>query len=110
MVKKMNRMGIGVCLAGLTLAVSSIALADGRGEEGHCSGEHQAKSAEERAVGRFQKADKNNDGFVTHDEVGDKRWEHIKIADTNNDGKVSKAEMAQAFRDGKLGRHGRKPA
>jgi Ca2+-binding EF-hand superfamily protein len=53
---------------------------------------------------RFQKADKNNDGFLTQAEVGAQRWERIKVADANNDGKVSKDEMTQAFKAGKLGR------
>lgn len=110
---KKNRMGLGVALIGFTLAASSVAFAqDGRGER-RCSGEHSAKTPEERAqhaAARFQKADKNNDGFLTKDEVGDKRWERIKVADTNNDGKVSKAEMEQAHKDGKLGHRGQKPA
>ena len=56
---------------------------------------------------RFQKADKNNDGFLTQAEVGAERWDRIKVADANNDGKVSKDEMKQAFKAGKLGRmHG----
>jgi hypothetical protein len=106
---KMNRIGLGVALMGLTLAASSVAFAE-QGGERRCSGEHQAKTPEERAqraAERFQKADKNNDGFLTADEVGEKRWEHIKVADANNDNKVSKAEMEQAFKDGKLG-HGHK--
>jgi len=60
---------------------------------------------------RFQKADKNNDGFLTQAEVGTQRWERIKVADVNNDAKVSKDEMTQAFKAGKLGsRHGHKSA
>jgi len=106
---KMNRMSLGIALVGLTLAASSVAFADG-GKE-HCSGEHAAKTPEEkaqRAAERFQKADTNKDGFLTKDEVGDQRWQHIQVADTNNDGKVSLAEMQQAFKDGKLGHHGQK--
>src|SRR5206468_10354834 len=106
---KMNRIGIGVALMGLALGSTSVAFAEGRGGERRCSGEHQAKTPEEhaqRAAERFQKADKNNDGFLTADEVGEKRWEHIKVADANNDGKVSLAEMEQAFKDGKLGHRG----
>jgi len=110
---KMNRMGLGVALVGLALAASSVAFAHD-GADGKCQGgDHTAMTPEqkaERAAERFQKADKNNDGFLTQDEVGDKRWEHIKVADTNNDGKVSLAEMQQAFKDGKLGHHGHKPA
>jgi hypothetical protein len=61
--------------------------------------------------GRFERADKNSDGYLTEDEVGAKRWERLKVADVNNDKKVSKAEIAQAFKDGKLGkRHGQKRA
>src|SRR5258708_6608766 len=110
---RMNRMGLGVALVGLALAASSVALAQG-GEERRCSGgEHAAMTPEQKAqhaAERFQKADKNNDGFLTKDEVGDERWEHIKVADTNNDGKVSLAEMQQAHKDGKLGHRGHKPA
>ncbi len=110
---KMNRMGLGVALVGLTLAASSVAFAHGGGERQCSGGEHSAMTPEQkaqRATERFQKADKNNDGFLTKDEVGDKRWEHIKVADTNNDGKVSLAEMQQAHKDGKLGHHEHKPA
>jgi Ca2+-binding EF-hand superfamily protein len=53
---------------------------------------------------RFEQADKNNDGYLTQSEVGAQRWERIKVADTNNDAKVSKDEMTQAFKAGKLGR------
>jgi len=54
----------------------------------------------------------SSDGFITKDEAGDKRWEHIKVADLNNDGKISQAEMKQAHDEGKLGRgpRGQKPA
>jgi hypothetical protein len=105
----MKRIGLGVALVGLTLAASSMALAHGR--EGRCDGDRAGKTPEERAqhaAERFQRADKNNDGFLTPDEVGEKRWERIKVADTNNDGKVSKAELEQAHKDGKLGHHGKK--
>ena len=110
---KMNRTSLGVALVGVTLAASSVAFAQGGGSERRCSGEHSAKTPEERAqhaAERFQKADKNNDGFLTKDEVGDERWERIKVADVNNDTKVSKAEMEQAHKDGKLGHRGKKPA
>jgi hypothetical protein len=54
----------------------------------------------------FKKADKNSDGFLTKDEVGEKRWSRIQVADANKDGKVSQPEMQQAHKDGKLG-HGK---
>ena len=109
---KMNRMGLGVALVGLTLGVTSVAFAQG-GERRCEGGGHSAMTPEEkaqRAAERFKKADKNNDGFLTKDEVGDERWEHIKVADANSDGKISLAEMEQAHKDGKLGHHGHKPA
>jgi Ca2+-binding EF-hand superfamily protein len=109
---KLNRTGLGIALVGLTLAASTVAFAEGNGKEG-CSGEHSQMTPEQRAqraAERFQKADKNNDGFLTADEVGAERWEHMKVADTNNDGKISKAELEQAHKDGKLGHHhGDKP-
>jgi hypothetical protein len=58
---------------------------DGKGQQGH-----------------FRKGDKNGDGFLTKDEVGDKRWSRIQVADANKDGKVSQAELQQARKDGKL--------
>ena len=103
---KMKRMGFGVALVGLSLAGASVALAHGgAGCEGKTPEERAQHAAE-----RFQRADKNNDGFLTADEVGDKRWERIKVADANSDGKVSKAEIDQARKDGKLGPHGKKSA
>ena len=98
---KMNRMGLCAALVGVALAGTSVAFA-------HGSNQQQAKTPEERAkeaTQRFQKADKNKDGFLTHDEVGTKRWEKIKAADTNGDGKVSLAELEQARKDGKVAPH-----
>ena len=51
---------------------------------------------------RFTKQDKNADGFLTKDEVGEKRWTHVVVADANNDGKLSEDELIAARRDGKL--------
>lgn len=108
---KMNRMGLGIALVGLSLGVASVAFAEGGERRCEGGGNHTAMTPEQKAqkaAERFQKADKNNDGFLTQDEVGDRRWEHIKVADANNDGKISLAEMQQAFKDGKLGHHGQK--
>ena len=110
---KMNRMGLGMALVGLSLGVASVAFAQGGERKCEGGGNHTAMTPEQKAqkgAERFQKADKNNDGFLTQDEVGDRRWEHIKVADANNDGKITLAEMQQAFKDGKLGHHGHKPA
>ena len=92
-----------VAFAGMVLGGTSLALAS-PGAHKNCSGEHKDGAA------RFQKADKNSDGFITKDEAGAERWERIKVADVNNDGKISQAEMKQAHDEGKLGHHGKKPA
>jgi hypothetical protein len=101
-----KRWVLGSLLVGLSVAVSTVTLAHGRaGCEGK-SPEERAKHAAER----FQRADKNNDGFLTRDEVGDKRWERIKVADSNGDGKVTEAEIDKARSEGKLGPRGKKSA
>jgi hypothetical protein len=114
---KTKRVGLGVALLGLVIGGASLASAHGMqagdtdGARPQCSGDHANKTDAERqqsAAERFQKADKNGDGFLTADEVGPKRWEHIKVADTNNDQKVSQAELEQAFKDGKIGHHDHK--
>jgi len=96
----MHRMGLGAAAVGVALAGSSLALAHGANQSTKTS-EARAKQADMR----FQKADKNKDGFLTRDEVGAKHWETMKAADTNKDGKVSKAELEQAAKDGKLAAH-----
>ena len=109
------RVALGISALALVGLMSSLALADAapgaNQARPQCSGEHgDKKSAAERAqhaAERFKKADKNSDGFLTQDEVGDKRWAHIQVADANKDGKVSQAELQQAHADGKLG-HGKR--
>jgi hypothetical protein len=92
----MKRFSIAFLFATAGFATSALALAEPAGRcEGH-HGEGKTKGA------HFKKADKNGDGFLTKAEVGDKRWERIKVADANKDGKVSKPEMQQARKDGKL--------
>ena len=108
------RLVLGISILALAGFVSSLALADAAPQGGaalpQCSGEHGGKhSAGDRAqhaAERFKKADKNGDGFLTQDEVGEKRWAHIQVADANKDGKISLAELQQAHADGKLG-HGK---
>jgi Ca2+-binding EF-hand superfamily protein len=51
---------------------------------------------------RFTEDDKNHDGFLVQSEVP-RRWEHLKVADANNDSKVSLAELKTAFESGKMG-------
>ena len=103
---------VAACVSSLALAETPSAGGDARPQ---CSGEHgKNQSAGDRkahAEERFKKADKNGDGFLTKDEVGDERWAHIQVADANNDGKISLAELEQARADGKIGhKHDKPPA
>jgi hypothetical protein len=109
---KMNRTTVAAALCALVLGGATIAAAEtasGPQAREQCEGKDEGASTPaergQRQAERFQKADKNADGFLTKDEVGDKRWERMKVADANNDGKLSKAEIEQAHKDGKLGRH-----
>jgi Ca2+-binding EF-hand superfamily protein len=52
---------------------------------------------------RFNAEDKNHDGYLTADEVP-QRWAHIKVADANQDNKITFDELTAAFKSGKLGR------
>ena len=51
---------------------------------------------------RFPKLDKNQDKSLTVDEVPARMWDHIKVADANNDGKITLTEIDQAVASGKL--------
>jgi hypothetical protein len=53
--------------------------------------------------------DKNNDGALSKDEVGDKRWEHLSVADADKNGSVTREEIKTAFANGtlKFPHHGR---
>jgi hypothetical protein len=114
-----SRLGVGIAVLALAACVSSLALAETSNAAGdarpQCSGEHGNKQSDgdraQHAAERFKKEDKNGDGFLTQDEVGAERWAHIVVADTNKDGKISMAELAQAHADGKLGhKHDKPPA
>ncbi len=112
------RTGLVISVVALGGLISSLAFADAPAQDGarpQCSGEHGKNQSEgdraQHAAERFKKADKNNDGFLTQDEVGEKRWAHIQVADANKDGKISQAELQQAHADGKLGhKHDKQPA
>lgn len=97
-----KRFSIAALLAVAASGTSAWALADTSAKP-QCDG-HDHKGGDKGA--RFKKADKNSDGFLTKDEVGERRWDHIKVADANNDSKISQAELQQAHKDGKLG-HGK---
>ncbi len=51
---------------------------------------------------RFSELDKNKDGALSADEVPARMWERIKVADSNNDNKVTRAEIDAALASGKL--------
>ena len=120
MKKIVSRVGVGLSVLALCVGVSGLALAESgtapQKAHAECSGEHGGnRSAADRAAHaaeRFKKADKNADGFLTQDEVGEKRWSRIQVADVNKDGKISQAELMQAHADGKLGhgKHQKQPA
>jgi hypothetical protein len=99
-----KRVSIAFLCAMAAFGVSAAALAETPKAEHQCGGEHGGKGR----GAHFQKADKNNDGYLTKDEVGAERWDRIKAADANKDNKISKDEMKQARKDGKLPRHGGK--
>ncbi|RYZ02530.1 MAG: hypothetical protein EOO73_31310 [Myxococcales bacterium] len=99
-----KRFSIAILCAAAALGTSALAFAQAGDAKPQCDGKHEGKGA-----GMFKKGDKNSDGFLTKDEVGDKRWERIKVADANNDGKVSQPELQQAKKDGKLP-HGKRGA
>jgi Ca2+-binding EF-hand superfamily protein len=60
--------------------------------------------AEARREEMFKHADKNNDGALSADELG-RRWERLQVADTDKSGSVSRAELDQARAEGKLRGH-----
>jgi hypothetical protein len=92
----LHRLSLAITAFGIVLATSQFASAHpGRGG---CRRAHAEK--------RYEARDKNHDGFLTKDEVRPERWDRLKVADANNDGKVSKAEIEQAWKAGKLKRHG----
>jgi hypothetical protein len=101
-----KRVSVAGMFALASFGVSVVAFAQPADAKPQCEG--HGKQGEGKGKGKgahFKKADKNGDGFLTKAEVGDRRWERIKVADANNDGKVSQPEMQQAHKDGKLPKH-----
>ena len=96
-----KRFSIAFLFAAAAFGTSALALAETPAKPA-CGGKHDGGKG-----GMFKKADKNNDGFLTKDEVGAERWERIKAADANSDNKISHPELRQARKDGKLP-HGHK--
>jgi len=77
--------------------------------DGKVSPEERKAAFEKFAQERFAKMDKNSDGGLTKDEVGDKRWEHLSVADADKNGSVTQDEIRTAVAAGtlKFGGHGR---
>ncbi|HKO51848.1 MAG TPA: hypothetical protein VJV79_29265 [Polyangiaceae bacterium] len=78
--------------------------------DGKVSPEERKAAFESFAQKRFAKMDKNSDGALTKDEVGDKRWEHLSVADADKNGSVTREEIKSAVTAGtlKFPHHGRR--
>jgi Ca2+-binding EF-hand superfamily protein len=76
--------------------------------DGKITVEELKAHAQARRDEMFKRADKNNDGALSADEVG-RRWERLQVADADHNGSVTRAELDQARAEGKLqgkGHHG----
>ena len=70
--------------------------------DGKVSPEERKAAFEKFAQERFAKMDTNKDGALSKDEVGDKRWEHLSVADADKNGSVTEAEIRAAVAAGTL--------
>ncbi|MEO8902578.1 MAG: hypothetical protein ABI488_11320 [Polyangiaceae bacterium] len=70
--------------------------------DGKVSPEERKAAFEKFAQARFTKMDTNKDGALSRDEVGDKRWEHLSVADADKNGSVTEAEIRAAVANGTL--------
>ena len=70
--------------------------------DGKISPEERKAAFEKFAEARFSKMDKNSDGALSKDEVGDKRWERLSVADADKNGSVTKDEIKAAVAAGTL--------
>lgn len=104
--KTTSRFSIAFLCAAAAFGTSAWALADTSDAKPQCGGEHGGKGK----GAHFKQSDKNGDGFLTQAEVGNERWDRIKVADANKDNKVSRDEMKQARKDGKLPKGKGKPS
>jgi len=77
--------------------------------DGKVSDAERKAAFEKFAQERFAKEDKNSDGSLTKDEIGDKKWEHLSVADADKSGGVTQAEIQAAVAAGtlKFPHHGR---
>ena len=77
--------------------------------DGKVSPEERKAAFEKFAQERFAKMDKNSDGALTKDEVGDKHWQRLSVADVDKNGSVTREEIKTAVAAGtlKFPHHGR---
>lgn len=77
--------------------------------DGQVSPEERKAAFEQFAQRRFEKMDANKDGALTAQELGDKRWAHLSVADADKDGRVTRDEIKTAVAAGtlKFPHHGR---
>ena len=77
--------------------------------DGKVSPEERKAAFEKFAEEHFAKMDKNNDGALSKDEIGDKRWERLSVADADKNGSVTREEIKTAVAAGtlKFPHHGR---
>lgn len=76
--------------------------------DGSLSEEERVAAFKAHAHERFVRADKNADGALTADEVKDRRWDRMRVADEDGDGRLTEVELEAAFKAGKLGPRGGK--
>jgi EF hand len=76
-------------------------------KDGFLSVDEIKAKREQHAMARFAKRDTNGDGALSEPEVGARGWAHLKVADSNNDARVTFAELREARAAGKMkGAHG----
>lgn len=73
--------------------------------DGTVSDEERAAARVRFIESRMMKQDTNGDHALTQNEVSAKKWEHLKKADANGDGRVTSEEIALAIKNGTIGHH-----
>ncbi len=74
----------------------------GRGPEGGPPGGPPGGEGGPRRGRMFERLDANGDGALSKDELPERMREHIMVADTNKDGKITREEMDAARERGDL--------
>jgi Ca2+-binding EF-hand superfamily protein len=69
--------------------------------DGVLSVEEMKAHGEAMRAEHFAKGDTNNDGAIDATEAG-RHWEQLKVADADNNGSVTRAELDKAIADGKM--------